>query len=131
MKENNTSKLRDELVSVIIDGIHEVKGHEVTELDLRTLGVSICDRFIVCHGTSTTQVDAIGNKVQEFTQKQLGEKPWKTSGYENSEWIILDYFDIIVHIFLQEKRDLYKLEDLWSDATTTIHEPVATVQANN
>jgi len=126
MAEGKKKKNTDKIVEVIIEGIQEVKGQHILELDLRGLDVSICDKFIICHGGSSTQVDAIGDKVQEFTRKKLGQKPWKTSGYENCEWIILDYFDIIVHIFQREKREVYNLEELWSDAKITVHEELET-----
>ncbi|MFT4659816.1 MAG: ribosome-associated protein [Patiriisocius sp.] len=125
MKGSKDKKEKDKLVKTIIEGIQEVKGQEILELDLTKLDVSICDTFIICHGGSTTQVDAIGDKVQEFTRKKLNQKAWKTSGYENCEWVILDYFDIIVHIFLKETRSVYNLEDLWSDANIITHEEIA------
>jgi len=124
MGKKNSAENISELVKVIVAGIQEVKGQDIVELDLKELDVSICEKFIVCHGGSTTQVEAIGDKVQEFTRKNLDQKAWKTSGYENAEWIILDYFDVIVHIFQKGTRDIYNLEDLWRDAKFTMHEEI-------
>jgi len=124
MGKTNSVKNINELVQTIIEGIQEVKGQNIIELDLKKLDVSICEKFVICHGGSSTQVEAIGDKVQEFTRKKLDQKAWKTSGYENAEWIILDYFDVIVHIFQKETRDIYCLEDLWSDAKFIVHEEI-------
>lgn len=104
------------LLETIVQGIQEVKGNNIVCLDLSEILASVTDYFVVCDGSSTTQVDAIARKVEEFTKKKLKQNPWKTEGYANSNWIILDYFDIVVHVFSKENRELYNLEDLWADA---------------
>ncbi|NND76913.1 MAG: ribosome silencing factor [Flavobacteriales bacterium] len=104
------------LLETIIQGIQEVKGNNIVCLDLSEIPASVTDKFVICDGSSSTQVDAIANKVEEFTYKKLDQKPWKKEGYTNSNWIILDYFDIVVHVFSKEARALYDLEGLWADA---------------
>ena len=104
------------LLETIVQGIQEVKGNNIICLDLSEIPASVTDYFVVCDGSSTTQVDGIARKVEEFTKKKLNQYPWKTEGYANSNWIILDYFDIVVHVFSKENRELYNLEGLWADA---------------
>lgn len=104
------------LVDALIKGIQEVKGKEIVHLDLRHVGNTVCDHFIICHGDSDTQVDAIASSVERFGREQAGEKPWHSEGFSNAEWILLDYVDVVVHIFHREKRGYYAIEDLWADA---------------
>lgn len=104
------------LRNAVIEGIREKKGHEIVSLDLRKLGSSIADCFIVCHGESHTQVDAIARSVEDVVYKLTKESPSHKEGLENAEWILLDYFSVIVHIFLKESRDFYRVEQLWADA---------------
>ena len=107
------------LLDHIIDGIDEAKGQEVVVIDLREVGGAVCDFFVICEGTSTTQTDSIAKKVQEWTKKQANESPWKTEGFTNANWILLDYFNIVVHVFLKETRAFYDIEDLWGDGKST------------
>ena len=109
MLENNS------LLDSIIDGIEESKGAEIVVIDLRQVVGSVSDYFVICQGNSTTQTEAIARKVQEYTKKQVSERPWKTEGHSNATWILLDYFDIVVHIFTKETREFYDIEDLWAD----------------
>ena len=104
------------LISKIIGGIEEVKGDEVNLLDLREIKNSFCSYFIICNGTSNTHVNAIVNSIQKTVSKTLKEKPYHTEGQENSEWVLIDYIDIVVHVFQKQKRDHYNLENLWGDA---------------
>lgn len=115
MTKTNSADL-NLLVDTIIHGIQEVKGNEIKCMDLREIPSAICEYFVVCHGNSFTQVEAIANKVQEETKKKINQKAWKTEGYGNAQWIILDYFDVVVHVFYKENREQYGLEDLWADA---------------
>lgn len=110
--ESNSEKLAD----VIVSAIHDKKGQDVSLMDLRSLDNSLCDFFIICQATSTTQVSAIADSIRELTQKRLGEKPVGTEGMAQAEWVLIDFVDIIVHIFLEEKRKHYALEELWADA---------------
>ena len=106
----------DVLAKAIIKAIKQHKGKEVVSLDLREIETAICDFFIICHGTSSTHLSSIVDNVRKDVSKLLKEKPWHTEGESNKEWILMDYFDVVVHIFNQEKRDFYKLENLWADA---------------
>lgn len=112
-------KKRDDfelLRETIIEGIQEKKGREIVSFDLRKLGSSVADCFIVCHGDSKTQVEAIARSVEEFVFKKLKEDPAHKEGLGNLEWVLLDYFSIVVHIFERESREFYGLERLWADA---------------
>jgi len=115
----NTVPQTDTLLTTIVSGIEEVKGHGIISLDLSSLNGSICDHFVICHGNSTTQVEAIADKIKEFTDKQLGERPWRSEGQRNAQWVVLDYVDIVVHVFYKDARGFYNLEDLWGDAEIT------------
>ncbi len=113
------------LVEAIIEGIQEVKGKDIVHLDLRQVLNTVSDHFIICHGDSATQVEAIARSVVEFTQKRANEKPWHTEGERNAEWVLMDYVDVVVHIFHRDKRSYYALEDLWGDAASKRYENVA------
>lgn len=106
----------EQLVDVITDGILEVKGEEITCLDLRNIEHAIADFFVVCHGNSHTQVDAIARSVERETEMKLDESPWHKEGLNNAEWVLLDYSDVVVHIFHKDARPFYGLEELWADA---------------
>ena len=111
-KKDTVEELRD----VIIEGIQEKKGHEIVSLDLRKTGNSVADCFIICHGESTTQVDAIARSVEDVVYRNLKEEPSHREGFQNLEWVILDYYNVVVHIFVKEKREFYGIERLWADA---------------
>ena len=104
------------LTETIIRGIQEKKGHDIVSIDLREIHNAVCDFFVICHGDSDRQVSAIANAVEDETREQLGEKPWHREGLENSEWVLLDYVSVVVHIFHKDAREFYSLEKLWADA---------------
>jgi len=106
----------EELNNLIVDSIQDVKGHEIIELDLRSLDEASTDYFIVCHGESHTQVAAIANKIIQKVKQETGISPVHTEGISNASWVLVDYFDTIVHIFFKETRQFYQIEELWSDA---------------
>lgn len=106
----------NDLAEAAIRGIQEVKGHDILSIDLRTIQNSVSDFFIICHGTSNTQVEAIAKSVEKTIYNEINEWPTHKEGKENAQWILLDYFDIVVHIFSEEARDFYNLEKLWADA---------------
>ena len=116
-----TANLSTYLSEIAVHGIQEKKGNDIVRLDLRNLNSSVSDYFIVCNADSTTQVKAIADSVEDEIYKLTQTNPWRKEGLENAEWIILDYFDIVVHIFRTEKRDFYGIEDLWGDAETTTY----------
>ena len=101
---------------VIADAILDKKGQDVISIDLRPVGSAIADYFVVCNATSTTAVSAIADNIIKEAREQLGMKPLRTQGMENNFWIILDYGHIVIHVFLTEYREFYRLEDLWADA---------------
>jgi len=104
------------LLNSIIKGIFEKKGLDVVKIDLRKLENRIADFFVICHGTSKPQVDSISYSVEDTTRKEAGEKPIRIEGLENCFWVLLDYGDIVVHVFQEEYRSFYSLESLWADA---------------
>ncbi len=114
-KESNT----DLLIAKIVEGIEEVKGQNIDILDLREIENTVCDYFIICDGTSNTQVSAIVNSVQKVASKALQEKPWHVEGQESSEWILMDYVNVVVHVFQKHIREYYDIESLWGDAKVT------------
>ncbi len=99
-----------------VHGIQEKKGNDIVRLDLRNINSSVADYFIVCHADSTTQVKAIANSVEEEIYKAIKQEPWRKEGLQHGEWILLDYVDVIVHVFKTDKREFYGVEDLWGDA---------------
>ncbi|PKH50972.1 ribosome silencing factor [Tenacibaculum sp. Bg11-29] len=109
----------DDLISVIIKGIDEVKGENIQLLDLRGIENTVCDYFVVCSGNSNTQVNAISGSVQKMVSKELKDKPWHIEGQGNSEWVLMDYVNVVVHIFQKQVRDYYDIESLWGDAKIT------------
>ena len=104
------------LINAIITGIQEKKGEEIISLNLLKIHNSVCDYFIICHGNSNTQVDAITGSIEEYVRESVGENPWQKEGFENSEWVLLDYVNVVVHIFQKETRTFYNIEELWGDA---------------
>lgn len=104
------------LLKSIVKGIFEKQGHNVLKIDLRKLENRIADYFVICHGTSTTQVDSICDSVDDTVREVAGEKPLHVEGLENCFWVLLDYGNVVVHIFLEEYRSFYSLESLWADA---------------
>lgn len=101
---------------LIIHGMQEKKGNEIVRLDLRNIHSSVADYFVVCHAESSTQVKAIASSVEEEVNKAFNQSPWRAEGLSHGEWIILDYIDVVVHIFKTEKRQFYGIEELWGDA---------------
>jgi ribosome-associated protein len=104
------------LLKSVVKGIYNKKGHDVLKIDLRKLENRITDYFVICHGTSVTQVDSICDSVEDTVRKDAGEKPLHLEGLENCFWVLLDYGNVVVHIFLEEYRNFYSLESLWADA---------------
>lgn len=115
-KENNT----DQLIALIIQGIEEVKGNDIQILDLREIENMVCDYFIICNGSSNTQVNAIVNSVNKTVSKSIQEKPWHIEGTENAEWVLMDYVHVVVHVFQKHIREFYNIEELWGDAKATL-----------
>tara|TARA_B100000963_G_C22035202_1_gene412964 strand:+ start:114 stop:488 length:375 start_codon:yes stop_codon:yes gene_type:complete len=116
----NTSKEIDDLIEKIVVGILDVKGHDIEMIDLRKIENRICDFYIICSGNSNTHVSSIFDSVKKKVSKTLNEKPSHTEGEENAEWILLDYINVVVHIFQKKVRDFYRIEELWGDCKTNM-----------
>lgn len=116
-KKAASEKLKKQIVEAILDK----KGNEVIELDLREIDSSIADFFIISHGDSNTQVSAISDAVYKTVKDEMELLPAGTEGKTNANWIVLDYFDVVVHVFHRESRQYYQLEELWSDALLVEH----------
>jgi len=99
-----------------IHGIQEKKGNDIVRLDLRNLHSSVTDYFVICHADSATQVKAIANSIEEEVYKALKQDPWRKEGLEYGEWILLDYINVVIHVFRTDKREYYGVEELWGDA---------------
>lgn len=107
------------LLELIIQAVEEKKAKEIVILDLKKIDKAVCDYYVICHGDSNTQVEAIAKNVDGFVKKKSGEDPWHVEGFQNAEWILLDYVNIVVHVFQKEQRDFYGVERLWADAEIT------------
>lgn len=108
----------DILTEVIVKGMEEKKAENIVVLNLKKINNAVCDYFVICEGSSNTHVDAIADSIIEEVRKTLNEKPYHKEGFENAEWILLDYVNVVAHVFQPEKRAFYNLEDLWADAET-------------
>ena len=107
------------LVEKITEGIQEKKGHQIVIADLTNIGDTICKYFIICQGNSPSHVGAIVKSIEDFARIHAQSKPTAIDGLRNAEWVALDYFDVMVHVFLAETREFYNLENLWEDAKLT------------
>ena len=111
-KESET----EQLINAIVEGIQRKKGLDLVKIDLTKINHTECKYFIICHGNSNTQVDAIAHSVEDTVEELINENAWHKDGYRNSIWILLDYANIMVHIFQKDARQFYDLENLWADA---------------
>jgi ribosome-associated protein len=116
MVKNKVALESTSISEIAVLGIQEKKGNDIVRLDLRNIHSSVADYFIVCHADSTTQVKAIAHSVEEEIFKALKIDPRRKEGQQYGEWILLDYIDVIVHIFKTDKREFYGIEELWGDA---------------
>lgn len=108
----------EKLAKTIVNGIQEKKGVDIVCTDLRGIPGAVCDFFVICHGESDRQVNGIAHSIEEEVRKKLGEKPWHVEGKENAEWVLLDYVNVVAHVFHREAREFYDIESLWADAKT-------------
>ena len=106
----------------IIQGLQNGKGKSIYCIDLRSISTAVADYFIICHGDSSTQLEGIKKAVYENCLENIGEKPWHEEGVSNAEWILMDYVNVVAHIFYKDVRENYKLEELWGDAPKEIYE---------
>lgn len=107
------------LVANILEGISDIKGQNIKVLDLRELEQSVCDFFVICEGTSNTQVSSIYQSVERKVRENLRDRPWHVEGAEQNEWVLMDYVSVVVHVFQKETREFYDLEGMWGDAEIT------------
>ncbi len=117
--KSRTNNQTDEgwiLTQQVVAGILEKKGQNIKVLDLRNIENAVCDYFIICEGNSNTQVDAIADSVEDTVKKNLNQRPYRSEGWENALWILIDYVNVVVHVFEKETRYFYNLESLWADA---------------
>ena len=108
-----------QFVDAVVEGIQEKKGKNITILDLTELEHTITDYFVICEGDSNIHVDAVSDSVEDYIRENLSEKPYHIEGRENAQWILLDYVDVVVHVFQHSVRDFYNLESLWADGKRT------------
>lgn len=112
----------EELLSAIVEGAQNNKAKDIVSLELRAIDNANTDYFVICHGQSDRQTQAIAESIEKTVFNKYGIRPYHREGYETKEWILLDYFDIVAHIFLGEKREFFAIEELWADAPSTNHE---------
>lgn len=116
MAKSKLSRESTSISEIAIHGIQEKKGNDIIRLDLRNIHSSVVDYFVVCHAESSTQVKAIALSVEKEIYAALKQHPWRKEGLQNGEWVLLDYVDVVVHIFKTDKREYYGIEELWGDA---------------
>jgi len=116
---NKSTEINKNIKEAILEGIRKIKGKDITIIDLNTIKHTECGFFIICHGNSSTQVSSIAQSVEEKMKEMAGEKALHTEGYKNSVWILLDFGDVVVHVFDEKTRYFYDLESLWADAKIT------------
>ena len=124
MAKRNTKKDTELLLKQIIASMQDKKAKDIVSINLSKIENSITNYFVICSGKSTTQVDSIYDNIIDNVNENLNVKPFHREGYENSEWILIDYFDIVVHIFIGDTRKFYKLEELWADGVLKEYENV-------
>jgi ribosome-associated protein len=112
IKEYTTEKL----VDTVVAGMQEIKAENIVILNLKETGSSVCDYFVICDAESSTQVNAIANSVEKMVKEEIEERPNHKEGFENASWILIDYSDVVVHVFQTESREFYDIEEFWEDA---------------
>lgn len=116
LKKEASSEL---LSKVIVEGMMDNKAKDIVVLDLREVENAVTDFFVIGTGDSSTQIEGIAGSVTRLTRKELKERPWHQEGKGTSEWVLLDYVSVVAHVFSQELRDFYEIEEMWADAKRT------------
>jgi len=116
MTETTSEVKSDELTAAIVKGILDKKGEHIVQMDLKKVDGTVTDYFIICEANSTTQIGAIKDSIEKVVREEMKEKPWHVEGTSNLEWVLLDYVNVVAHIFNREKRGFFNLEELWADA---------------
>ncbi|GAA4493558.1 ribosome silencing factor [Hymenobacter ginsengisoli] len=127
MKSTLVRQDSDTLADVAVRGLQDRKGQDIVVMNLKELKNAVADYFIICSASSDTQLDALARSVEEEVEKVTGQAPWQSEGRTNREWVLLDYVDVVVHVFLRDRRQFYALEELWGDAEITHIEDTADV----
>lgn len=125
MDVNNNSASSEKLSEIVVKGMQEKKASDIVIMDLRNVKNAIADFFVICSGNSDTQLDAIADAIDEQVSKELQQNPWHQEGKNTKEWMLMDYVDVVAHIFKKDKRQFYSLEELWGDAKIHAVENVA------
>jgi ribosome-associated protein len=116
MPRKKKQEPREILIAAVVEAMTDKIARNPVILDFTGLSGTMCDAFVICHGSSGTQVEAISDHVVEEVKKKTGLNPCHKEGFENAEWILIDYFDVVIHIFQEERRKFYNIEQLWADA---------------
>lgn len=131
MDKKKSRENSDILSKLVVKGMQEKKANEVALLNLKNVSNSIADYFVICTGTSETHLDAIADSIEKEVKENQKQNPWHREGNQNKEWILLDYVDVVVHIFKKETRQFYNLENLWGDAEVIKIEDDQNITSNN
>ena len=124
MSKQNELLSSEQLSEVVVKGMQEMKAEDIVLMDLRSVKNAVADFFVICSGNSDTHIDAIAESVDHEVNKTDGQNPWHREGQSNKIWVLLDYVDVVVHVFNQENREFYALESLWGDAKITNYDEV-------
>lgn len=116
MNKNKNLASSEKLSEIVVKGMQEKKASDIVVMDLRDVKNAIADFFVICSGSSDTQLDAIADSIDEQVSKELQQNPWHQEGKNTKEWMLIDYVDVVAHIFKKDKRQYYSLEELWGDA---------------
>ncbi|MCJ8164018.1 ribosome silencing factor [Pontibacter sp. E15-1] len=116
MKEPKVEATSDILAELVVKGMQEKKATDIVVINLKSLKNAVSDYFVIASANSDTQIDAIATSIEEEVFKKIRQNPWQSEGRTNNEWVLLDYVDVVAHIFLKDKREFYALEELWGDA---------------
>lgn len=120
MQDTKREALKSSALSqLVVEGMLDKKASDIVVMDLRKIPNAVADYFVICSGNSDTQIDAISDSVEERVFKDSKQNPWKREGKNNKEWVLIDYVDVVAHVFNKEKRSFYGLEELWGDAKVT------------
>lgn len=131
MRINKSNEFTAEQIrDFVVRGMQEKKAQDIVVMDLRKVKNAICDYFVLCSGNSDTQIDAISTSVEEEVYKASKQDPWHKEGKLNREWILMDYVDVVVHVFKKDRRAFYDLEQLWGDAEIQLIEDNAFSQVS-
>ena len=124
MSKQNELLSSEQLSEVVVKGMQEMKAEDIVLMDLRNVKNAVANFFVICSGNSDTHIDAIAESVDHEVNKTDGQNPWHREGQSNKIWVLLDYVDVVVHVFNQENREFYALESLWGDAKITSYDEV-------